>query len=66
MIALWNRPFASGIAMQTATFDPPPDWPKIVTLPASPPMASALSRTQRSAATMSSMPALPASAKRES
>ncbi len=57
-IALWNRPAALGIAMTVDTLPPPPDWPKIVTLPGSPPNAAMLSRTQRSAATRSSMPGL--------
>src|ERR1700747_3088111 len=45
--------------MTTVTFAPPPDSPKIVTLPASPPKAAILSRTHSSAATMSSIPAFP-------
>ena len=41
-----------------STFPPPPDWPKMVTLPGSPPNAAMLSRTHSSAATISSMPTL--------
>ena len=37
MIARWKSPFADGIASSVATLRPPPDWPKTVTLPASPP-----------------------------
>src|SRR3954447_8784824 len=44
------------------TFAPPPDWPKIVTLPGSPPNAAMVSCTQRNAAIRSSMPRLPDSA----
>ena len=65
-IALWNSPLAAGIFSSVVTFEAPPDWPKIVTLLGSPPKACALSRTQRKAATRSSRPALPASAKRSS
>ena len=39
MIAWWNSPLAAGIASSALTFPPPPDWPKIVTLPGSPPNA---------------------------
>src|SRR2546430_158253 len=35
--ALWNRPFAIGIDAMVLTLLPPPDWPKIVTFPGSPP-----------------------------
>ena len=35
----------AGIASSVLTFPPPPDWPKIVTLPGSPPKRSMLSRT---------------------
>ena len=59
MIALWNSPWAPGIASSALTFPPPPDWPKIVTLPGSPPKRPACSRTHSSAATRSSTPALP-------
>ena len=65
-IALWNRPRAAGQASMALTFAPPPDWPKIVTLPGSPPNAAMLSRTQANAATMSSTPALPDWPKRSS
>ena len=61
-MALWNRPFADGIASSVLTLPPPPDWPKIVTLPGSPPKRAMLSRTHCSDATMSSMPTLPESA----
>ena len=61
-IARWNRPRACGMAMMVLTFAPPPDWPKMVTLAGSPPNSAMLSCTQRSAATRSSMPALPDSA----
>ena len=33
MIARWNSPFAAGNAESIAVFPPPPDCPKIVTLP---------------------------------
>jgi len=56
-IALWNRPRAAGIAISVETFIPPPDWPKMVTLPGSPSKAAMLSLTQWRASTMSSMPA---------
>ena len=59
MIARWNSPLADGIASSVATFRPPPDWPKIITVFGSPPNSAMLSRTQRSAATMSSMPTSP-------
>jgi hypothetical protein len=59
MIARWKRPRACGIARSVDTFPPPPDSPKIVTLPGSPPKRATLSRTHSSAATMSSVPAFP-------
>ena len=59
MIALCNKPSAAGAARRAATFAPPPDCPKIVTLPGSPPKAEMLSRNQRRAAILSSSPALP-------
>ncbi len=65
-IARWNRPSAAGIPISVLTLPAPPDCPKIVTLLGSPPKRSMLSRTQRSAWTMSSMPTLLASAKRSS
>ena len=57
--ALWKRPLADGIAISVVTFPPPPDWPKIVTFPASPPKLPMLSRTHCSDCTRSSMLALP-------
>src|SRR5271170_2503020 len=54
-----NSPFAAGIASKALTLPPPPDWPKIVTLPGSPPKLATLSRTHSSVATRSSTPALP-------
>src|SRR3546814_3411891 len=50
VIALWNRSFAAGIAIKVAIFAPPPDWPKTVTLPGSPPKAAMFRRTHCSAA----------------
>ena len=35
--ARWNRPFAAGVASSVEVFDPPPDWPKIITRDGSPP-----------------------------
>ena len=57
--ALWNSPFADGIAVSVHTFAPPPDCPMIVTFAGSPPNRAMLSRTHSRAATMSSMPTLP-------
>jgi hypothetical protein len=37
MIARWNNPLPAGMAISAATLQPPPDWPKIVTLLGSPP-----------------------------
>ena len=54
--ALWKSPFADGIAINVVTLPPPPDWPKIVTLPESPPKPAMLSRTHSSDATRSSTP----------
>jgi hypothetical protein len=56
--ARWNSPLAAGMASSALTLAPPPDCPKMVTLPGSPPKLAMLSRTQPSAATRSSMPAL--------
>ncbi len=42
--------------ISTLTLPPPPDCPKMVTTPGSPPNAAMLSRTHSRAATMSSMP----------
>ena len=64
MMALWNSPFAAGMAHTTLTFPAPPDSPKMVTLCGSPPNAPMLSRTHLSAATTSSMPTLPDCANR--
>ena len=44
-MALWNSPFARGDAWSTHTDHEPADWPKMVTLPGSPPNAATLSRT---------------------
>ena len=55
-IIFWNRSSASGICPRTVTFPPPPDWPKMVTFPGSPPKAAMFSFTQRKAATRSAMP----------
>ena len=49
---------ADGIAISVATFMPPPDCPKIVTLSGSPPKPAIMSRTHASAMRMSRMPAL--------
>ena len=65
-MALWNRPLAPGMPSKVLTLAPPPDSPKMVTLPASPPKPAMLSRTHSSAAIRSSWPALPALAKRSS
>ncbi len=64
MAARWNRPLARGMAISEATFPPPPDSPKIITVRGSPPKRSMFSLTQVSAAAMSSTPALPEVAKR--
>src|SRR3546814_8522976 len=45
-IARWNRPRADGIAIRVETFAPPPDWPKIVTQPGSPPKPAILSNSE--------------------
>ena len=58
--ALWNNPFAEGIASIVDVFAPPPDWPKIMTLDGSPPNFSMLSRTHSSEATRSIIPTTPA------
>ena len=58
-MARWKRPTAAGMASRVLTFIPPPDSPKIVTLPGSPPNPAMLSRTHSSAAWMSSMPLIP-------
>ena len=58
--ALWNNPFADGIASNVVVLAPPPDCPKIITLLGSPPKFAMLSRTHSSDATMSIAPALPA------
>lgn len=57
--ALWNSPFALGMAVKMQTLVPPPDCPMIVMLSGSPPKLEILARTHSRAATMSSMPALP-------
>src|SRR4030043_260417 len=49
MTAQWNKPWAEGMPISILTFAPPPDSPKIVTLPVSPPKASILSRIHSSA-----------------
>ena len=56
MMALWNSPLADGMLSSVPTFPPPPDSPKMVTLPGSPPNSAMLSLTHCSAATTSSMP----------
>ncbi len=43
--ARWNRPRAAGMLSNVLTFQPPPDWPKIVTQSGSPPKSSMWSRT---------------------
>ena len=55
--ARWIKPRAAGVASSVLTYDPPPDCPKIITLPGSPPKFAMLSRTHSSAATRSSTPA---------
>ena len=50
-IALWNSPFAAGVASSVTTLHPPADSPKTVTLSGSPPKPATLSRTHLSAAT---------------
>src|SRR5437764_285899 len=55
--ALRNRHFASCIEARVLTLLPPPDWPKIVTFPGSPPKFAMLSRTHSSAANRSRTPA---------
>ena len=62
MIARWKSPLALGVASSALILAPPPDSPKMVTLPGSPPKRAMLSRTQRSEATRSSCPTLPESA----
>ena len=57
-IALWDSPFAAGIASSVDTLPPPPLCPNIVTFDASPPNSSIFLFTHCSAATMSSIPAL--------
>src|SRR3954466_7031959 len=39
-IARWKRPFASGDAIRNVVLLDPADWPKMVTLPGSPPKAA--------------------------
>ena len=63
MMILWNSPLARGMASRLAVLAPPPDCPKTVTFPGSPPKAAMLSRTHSSARTMSTIPATPAPAK---
>ena len=53
----WNSPWpCAGAASSVDTFPPPPDWPKIMTLPGSPAEAAMLSFTHCSAATRSAIP----------
>ena len=52
-MALWNRPFARGDAIRVLTFAPPPDSPKIVTFPGSPPNWDMFLRTHLRAAIIS-------------
>jgi hypothetical protein len=54
-----EQALGAGIAKRALTFMPPPDSPKIMTLPGSPPKLSMLSRTHSNAAIKSSMPAFP-------
>ncbi len=61
--ARWNRPLAAGMPIRQETFPAPPDSPKMVTFPGSPPKAEMLSRTHSSAATQSSIPTLATPAK---
>jgi hypothetical protein len=56
LIARWKRPLESGEARLAITAVPPPDCPKIVTLPASPPNAAMFVCTQRSASCSSMIP----------
>lgn len=60
MIAPVTSPAASGDARRLHTLTPPADSPKIVTRAGSPPNAAMLARTQRSAASWSRSPQLPA------
>ena len=53
MIALWNRPFASGEVRSISTEPPPADSPNTVTLRGSPPNAAMFACTQRIAASWS-------------
>ena len=53
MIALWNRPFASGEVRSISTDPPPADSPNTVTLRGSPPNAAMFACTQRIAASWS-------------
>ena len=55
-IARWNKPFESGEAMSARTSMEPADWPKMVTLPGSPPNCAILSWTHWSAAIWSRIP----------
>ena len=59
MTARWKSPLADGMVSSVDTFRPPPDCPKIITVPGSPPNSAMLSRTHSSARTMSSMPTSP-------
>ena len=56
---MWKSPCAAGMAMSVQIFAPPPDSPKTVTFPGSPPNAAMLSRTHSRAATRSSCAAFP-------
>src|ERR1700755_530281 len=58
--ARWKRPFAAGVPIRHDVFDPPPDWPKIITRLGSPPKLEMLSFTHCSEATISMTPTLPA------
>ena len=58
-MARWKSPLAAGMPKSVLTLLPPPDCPNTVTLFGSPPKFEMLSRIHSSAATMSSMPALP-------
>ena len=58
-IARWNKPREPGATRWAHTSKAPPDSPKTVTSPGSPPNAAALRWTQRSAACWSSRPNAP-------
>jgi hypothetical protein len=57
-MARWNGPLARGIDGSVATLMAPADYPKMVTLPGSPPKAPMFSCTHSSAAIWSRRPGL--------